>query len=231
MIIAVIMARGGSKRIPNKNIKNLGGKPLIAYSILAAKKSKLLDKIIVSTDHQGIIKIAQEYGAEIPFVRPKELAEDVPSELVTLHAVKFFEEKQQLNIDIVVSIQPTTPFITPEDIDRCIEIVKYKNFDSSFSCRLIKEPPFWMFKISDNGKGIPFIPGKMKGDRGVFQELEKLYVPNGAIYVTKKEALFKEKTIITKNVGLHIMSDIRSIDIDEPIDFLFAEFIIEKGVI
>lgn len=226
MILGIITARGGSRRVPLKNIKLLGGKPLIAYSIEAAHSSNLLDRLIVSSDHPEIISIAKQYGAEVPFVRPKELAEEVPSELVVQHAVNYMEEIEKMAVDIVVAIQPTTPFIKGVDIDACINLVKNNGFDSSFSCRLITEPPQWMFRKLPNGGGEPFIAGSIKGNRGIFQELEELYIPNGGIYVTKKDALFRENVLITKKVGLYVMPHERSVDIDEQMDFLFAEFLL-----
>lgn len=110
-VLGVIHARGGSKRIPLKNIKILNGKPLIAYIISAALKAKTIDRLIVSTDHPDIIRISKEYGAEVPFIRPKDISEDVPSELVTQHAVNFIEQEEGRQIEIAVTFQPTTPFL------------------------------------------------------------------------------------------------------------------------
>ena len=126
-VLAVIHARGGSKRIPNKNIKLLCGKPLITYCIKAALSSSYLDKVVVSTDSEAIKQIASDAGAEVPFTRPDDLAEDVASELVTKHALITMEEIDGLSYDIVVTMQPTTPFILKADIDACIEqLVQYE---------------------------------------------------------------------------------------------------------
>lgn len=220
--IGVIHARGGSKRIPLKNIKLLGGKPLVAYMIEAALDSKLLDRVIVSTDHDEIAKISKKYGAEVPFMRPPEISEDVPSELVTLHAVEYVQKKENYYPEIVVTMQPTTPFTTSEDIDACIEKLISTNADSVITMNEIAQRPEWMFRL-EGDRTFPYTGEMIKGDRGVAQTLEKLYIPNGAVYATKVDILVNEKLIIGTDNRAVIMPLERSIDIDEPIDFVFAE--------
>lgn len=223
-IIGVIHARGGSKRVPLKNIKPVNGKPLITYMINAALGSKYLRRVIVSTDHEGIKNVSLEAGAEVPFKRPAALAEDVPSEMVTQHAVEFVETEESRKIDIVVTMQPTTPFCISEDIDACIALVAEKGFDSAFAASVVRERPEWMFTMKE-GAAAPLTGGTMQGDRGVYQTLDTLYIPNGAAYATKRDALYKENAVITKHASLHVMPDERSVDIDEPIDMLYAEFL------
>jgi len=228
-IIGVIHARGGSKRIPLKNIRPLGGKPLVAYMIQAALGSKHLRRIIVSTDHPEIKRISLECGAEVPFDRPAHLAEDCPSEWVTQHTVEFVEKEESKKVDIVVTMQPTTPFCLGLDIDACIDILLTdRSLGSVFTAKTVHERPEWMFKIKDDYKATLLIEGELKGERGIFQSLEKIVVPNGAAYATRRETLFDEGVIISKNSGVHIMPDKRSIDIDEEIDLLFAEFVLTK---
>ena len=228
-IIGVIHARGGSKRIPLKNIKPLGGLPLISYIINAAKESKYLRRVIVSTDHPEIKRISLELDVEVPFDRPKELAEDCPSEWVTQHAVRFIEDQELRSVDIAVTMQPTTPFCLSSDIDRCIDILlSSQGLNSVFSAKTVHERPEWMFMVHEDFRGEPFIAGEMKGERGVFQSLQKLVIPNGAVYATRRSSLFDEGVIISKKTGVHVMPPERSIDIDEPIDFLFAELFISR---
>ncbi|MCK5504356.1 MAG: acylneuraminate cytidylyltransferase family protein [Thermodesulfovibrionia bacterium] len=223
-IVGVITARGGSKRVPLKNIKPVNGKPLITYMINAALGSKYLRRVIVSTDHEGIKQVSLDSGAEVPFTRPEKLAEDVPSEMVTQHAVEFIENEESRKIDIVVTMQPTTPFCISEDIDACIELVAEKGFDSAFAASVVRERPEWMF-IMKKGIAQPLTGGVMQGERGVYQTLDTLYIPNGAAYATKRDSLFKENAVITRHSSLHVMPDERSVDIDEPIDMLYAEFL------
>lgn len=228
-IIGIIHARGGSKRIPLKNIKPLGGNPLIHYMIKAALGSKLLDRVIVSTDHPEIRRISLECGAEVPFVRPPHLAEDCPSEWVTQHAVEFVEEEEGHKINIAVTMQPTTPFCLSGDIDACIGLLlERQELCSVFSAKVSHERPEWMFRLKDDSSAELFVPGELKGERGVFQSLERMVMPNGAVYATRRDTLFTEGVLISKKTGVHIMPPERSVDIDEPIDFLFSEFLINN---
>ena len=224
-IVGIIHARGGSKRIPLKNIKRLNGKPLIAYIIEAALKSAQMNRVIVSSDHPEIIKISKEYGAHVPFVRPADISEDVPSERVTQHAVRYLETEENNPVDIAVTLQPTTPFCLPSDIDGCIDLAKEIDTDSAWSGYEITERPEWMFYRDKKGFASNFLDSKISGDIGVSQNLSKLYIPNGGIYATKRDALFKQNAIICKNSKIWIMPWERSIDIDEPFDFVVAQIV------
>lgn len=224
-IVAVIHARGGSKRIPLKNIKVLNGTPLIGYVVKAAVGSSLLDRVIVSSDHEEIIEISKKYGADVPFVRPADIAEDVPSELVTQHAIKFHEDETGRKVDIAVTIQPTTPFVDTADVDATIQkLIENDELDSVFTAKLIHERPEWMFELNGN-RATLFTGGEMKGERGVMQSLPDLYIPNGAVYATRRSVLFEKNVIVSDKTGIHEMSAEKSVDIDEPIDFMIAEVI------
>ncbi|MBU0995468.1 MAG: acylneuraminate cytidylyltransferase family protein [Proteobacteria bacterium] len=228
-IVGIIHARGGSKRIPLKNIKLLNGKPLISYIIHAALGSKKMNRLIVTSDHPDIMRIAKEWGAEVPFVRPADISEDVPSERVTQHAVTYLEEKENYPVDIAVTFQPTTPFCLSSDIDGCIDLVVHSDADSAWSGYEITQRPEWMFAIDNRGFAQNFLSSKMSGDIGVSQNLPKLYIPNGGIYATKRDALFGQNAIICKKSKVWIMPWERSVDIDEPFDFLLAEIIAKES--
>tara|TARA_Y100000590_G_scaffold248924_1_gene279704 strand:- start:1057 stop:1758 length:702 start_codon:yes stop_codon:yes gene_type:complete len=228
-IIGVIHARGGSVRIPMKNIKLLNGKPLISYMINAALGSDYIRRVIVSTDNLDIKNVALDCGAEVPFDRPKHLSTDCPSELVTKHALEFVEAEEQKIVDIVVTMQPTTPFCLSEDIDSCIKILlESKNLNSVFTAMDVHERPEWMFKLKDKHAAELILGDEIKGEKGVYQSLERLVTVNGAAYATRRDTLINEGVIISKKTGVHIMPHERSIDIDVPIDFDFAEFIAKK---
>lgn len=228
-IIGVIHARGGSKRIPLKNIVLLGGKSLVSYMITAALKSKYLKRVIVSTDHPEIKKIALACGAEVPFMRPEKLAEDCPSEWVTKHAVEFVESQESKKVDIVVTMQPTTPFCRTFDIDACVSLLlENSNMGSAFTVKQVRERPEWMLRVKEGSFVELLIDGKFEGERGIFQCLPKLVIPNGAAYATTRNTLFEEGVLISKKTGSHLMPDVLSVDIDEPIDLLFAEFLLNK---
>ena len=223
-VLGVIHARGGSKRIPLKNIKPLAGRPLISYMVEAAMESRLLDRLIVSTDHPEIARIAREYGAEVPFMRPADLAEDVASELVTQHAVRFVEA-QGYPVRIVLTMQPTTPFCSAEDIDACIVKMLESDLDTVFTACEVHERPEWMYRREDASEDrvVPFTGRLVKGDAGISQKLPKLFIPNGAAWATRRSVLMEQGLITGPRAGIVVMSRERSVDIDEPIDFITAE--------
>lgn len=211
-----------------KNIKLLAGKPLISYMIHAAKSAKQIDRVIVSTDHEDIARISREYGAEVPFMRPADIAEDVASELVTQHAVHYLEEEEDYPVVIAVTMQPTTPFCTADDIDGAVQMLKESGADSVISASEVHERPEWMFFKGDDGFAGKLIGSDMSGDIGISQKLPRLFMPNGGIYATRKEVLFSQNSIFGNKIKLWIMSRERSVDIDEPIDFELAELLARK---
>ena len=225
-VLGVIHARGGSKRIPLKNIKLLAGRPLISYMVEAAMESRLLDRLIVSTDHPEIARIARDYGAEVPFMRPNDLAEDVASELVTQHAVRFVEGEGYA-VRIVLTMQPTTPFCSADDIDACIQRMLDSDLDTVFTGCEVHERPEWMYRRdeSSDDRVVPFTGRLVQGDAGISQKLPKLFIPNGAVWATRREVLMEQGLITGPRAGIVVMSRERSVDIDEPVDFITAEAI------
>jgi CMP-N,N'-diacetyllegionaminic acid synthase len=230
--LGIVHARGGSKRLPKKNIRLLNNIPLVGYICRAAIQAKMLDVVIISSDHKATISIAKEFGVDAPFVRPDAISRNCPSELVTQHAVQFMREKFDMQIDLAVTLQPTTPFCLPSDIDSVIQVVKGNpSFSSAFSTSVIQERPEWMFSLSQNLIARPFLGVVPSGRKGISQELPKLYYPNGGVYVTRVNALFSENSIITQDSGIHIMPQENSVDIDELIDFQFAEFLLREKIV
>jgi CMP-N,N'-diacetyllegionaminic acid synthase len=226
-VLGVLHARGGSKRIPRKNVKNLQGVPLIAYVCRAALGATLFDRVFLSTDDDEISAAAREYGFDAPFRRPAELAEDVPSEMVTLHALNWAEEDENSKYDIVVTMQPTTPFVRSDDIDAVIETVIRTDAACCFTVQMATQPPEWMFEGNETGEVVPLMAGNLEGERGVFQTLAKRFVPNGAAYATRTDTLRKQNRIIASPTRVHEMDLTRSVDIDEPVDWIVAEAIAE----
>src|SRR3989344_1136699 len=185
IILAVITARGGSKRLPRKNIKLLNGKPMIAYAIEAVKYSKYTDRLIVSTDDPEIANISRQYGAETPFIRPNELSDDTASSLTVLqHAVKWMEDKENFKPDIVVLIQPTSPLVLAEDVNETIEKMVDNDTNSCFSVCEITQRPEWMF-IVDGDMARPYIKNVPEIAR--FQDFPPLFITNGAVYAMKTD--------------------------------------------
>ena len=227
-IIAIIPARGGSKSIPRKNIKLLAGKPLIVYTIETALKCKLLDRVIVSTDDEEIAAISKKHGAEVPFIRPRELALDTTPMLPVLqHAVSYLEQNEKLHIDIVVLLQPTAPFREASDIENCIEKLKNEKADSVVTvCEVEHNPYFVMMKFQDDNL-VPLL--KTEKPVTTRQDAPKVYRLNGAVYAVRRDVLMNENKILTDNTKAVIMPQERSIDLDRPLDFEFAEFLLKKG--
>lgn len=224
-VVAIIPARGGSKGIPRKNIRNLAGKPLIAYTIEAAKKSRYINQIVVSTDDQEIAEISQSYGVEVPFLRPTELAaDDTPMLLVVQHAVRFLEEKGT-NIEIVVLLQPTSPLRSEQDIDRAIGKLLTTNADSVVSVSKVKKHPLWMVKLKED-RLIWFSENPLEVTRR--QDLPELYALNGAVYVVRRDVLIKENSVYGKDIRAIVMNEEESVDIDTMFDLSIAEMIIKS---
>ena len=229
-IIAVITARGGSKGLPYKNIAKIGNKPLIYYTIKAALGTKLINKVILSTDSSKIASISKKYGVEIPFLRPKKLATDTAHHPdVVEHAVNYVEKKRNFFPDIVIMLQPTSPFRTSKHLTFALKkFVKEKN-ESLIGVRKQNYPPWWMFKISNKKLETNF---KWK-NKNVFnmerQEFPNLYRPNGAIYITYRKSLKIKKNLVNpKSCGYYLMSDLESIDIDNKLDLEIAKKILKK---
>ncbi|MBT5040288.1 MAG: acylneuraminate cytidylyltransferase family protein [Rhodospirillaceae bacterium] len=220
--LGILQARGGSTRIPRKNVKPLLGHPLIAYGGRAALLSGL-SRLILSTDDDEIATAAREYGVDVPFRRPAELAEDVPTEHVTRHALDWAEAEEGETYDIVVTLQPTTPFILPEHIDACVESVAASNAACCFTAQRASQPPQWMFTLDDGGTATPLLDGAVEGERGVFQSLPACYLPNGGAYATRVSAFRTQDRIISDPARLVIMDAARSVDLDEPEDWVVAE--------
>jgi CMP-N-acetylneuraminic acid synthetase len=228
--LGIITARGGSKGIPKKNIKNMAGKPLIQYTFDAVKNSKLLTRCIVSSDDDEIINFSKSQSIEAPFKRPKELATDQAQSVdVLIHAVNFLFNQEDYVPDYIVTLQPTSPLRTGEDIDRAIDII-IKDRDADSLVSVIKVPhnfnPYSIMEISEKYLQ-PYIKEKMIMRR---QDKPKFFARNGAaIYITCYDLLMNEKKIIGEKCKPYFMPKERSIDIDDYIDWNITELLIEKN--
>ncbi|MDD1654581.1 MAG: hypothetical protein LUO91_02590, partial [Methanomicrobiales archaeon] len=171
----------------------------------------------------------EEYGAEVPFVRPPEISEDVASELVTQHAVTYLEEQEGYPIGIAVTVQPSTPFCSSADIDGCVRLLLESDADSAWSGREVQDRPEWMYSIDKKGYGRSLLGTDMTGDVGVSQTLPRFYVPNGGIYATRRSVLFDQNSIFGRVSRIWVMPRLTSMDIDDPIDLEFADFLVRTG--
>lgn len=216
--LAIIPARGGSKGIPRKNIRKIAGKPLIAWTIETAKKSKYLDRLILSSEDDEIIAVARQWGCEVPFKRPKELAlDETPGIEPILHAMKMLP-----GYDLIVVLQPTSPLRSVEDIDLCIEKCVNNNANACVSVTEQDKSPYWMYSLDEKEYLRPIVSlGGLVTRR---QDLPKAFALNGAVYVGKSDWLNKKKNFLTEETLAYIMPKERSLDIDTYMDFKICEW-------
>ena len=225
--LAIIPARGGSKGIPNKNIMDICGKPLIAYTIEAGKKSKYIDEVVVSTDSEAIKITAQQYGAKVPFLRPEELSNDIAKSIdVVLHAIDFYENNN-INFDYIILLQPTSPLRTFEHLDKAIEKLIDSNGSSLISVREADENPVIMRTIQDEKLREIISFGGTNLRR---QDLPTFYIFNGALYINSNDMLVNEKRFVDENTIPYVMDKESSVDIDTMLDARLVELIIKENI-
>lgn len=222
-ILGIIPARGGSKGIPHKNIYPLCGKPLIAYTIESARRSVRLTKLIVSTDDADIAEIARRYGASVPFLRPAELATDTALAIdVVRHALEFQEKHDGVHYDLVVMLQPTSPLKTAQDIDSVIDKLIESGCDSVVSMVDVgANHPARMYRIN-NDRLVSLMDERIA--MRPRQELEPVYIRNGAVYACRREVIYRWNALIGPDVRPLIMPPNRSVNIDDPSDIVLAEY-------
>ncbi|GBF10550.1 acylneuraminate cytidylyltransferase family protein [Tepidibacillus infernus] len=220
-ILGIIPARGGSKGVPRKNIREVAGKPLIAWTIEEARKSKYIDRLILSSDDKEIIQVANEYDCEVPFVRPKKLArDDTPGIDPVLHAIETLH-----GFDYIVLLQPTSPLRRVDDIDGCIEKCLRNLYDYCVTVNEADKSPYWMYAIENDKMVAVLSQDKIINRR---QESPKVYVLNGAIYIAKTEKLVESKTFLTNETVPYIMPKERSLDIDTEFDLKIVEILLNN---
>jgi CMP-N-acetylneuraminic acid synthetase len=222
-ILAIIPARGGSKRLPQKNILELSGKPLIAWTIEAALASKYIDRVVVSTDSDKIAHISKIYGADVPFLRPNSLATDKSASIdVVLQLLDKLELIDDY-YDYIILLQPTSPLRTTMNIDESIMMLMDRKCDAIISVCEAEHSPLWSNIIPENGNLSNFLDESILNKRS--QDLDKYHRLNGAIYFCDSIRIKKEKTFFfNSNCIAYRMTQEQSIDIDTQLDFLKAEF-------
>jgi CMP-N,N'-diacetyllegionaminic acid synthase len=220
-VLAVIAARGGSKGLPRKNLRELGGKPLIAWSIEAARHSQYVDRAIVSTDDAEIAEVARHWAGDVPFLRPAELATDeAPIISSLLHAADSLAERYRY----VVLLQATSPFRLGSDIDAALELCCKQGAPACVSVTPVPKAR-WMQEINATGYLVPLFPNE--GTRR--QELQQAYQPNGAVYIAELDWLRRKNAFYTPDTLAYVMPPERSLDIDTILDFHFAEAFLQAS--
>lgn len=216
-ILAIIPARGGSKGVPRKNIRPLAGRPLLAWTVAAAKQSRYIDRVVLSSEDAEIIRVAREAGCEVPFVRPDTLARDnTPGIEPVLHALAMLP-----GYDYVVLLQPTSPLRTADDVDRCIELCIEANAPACVSVTEPDKSPYWMYRLDDANAMTPILDKPDGFSRR--QDLPEVYALNGAVYVAQTKWLQETRSFIGPQTIAFIMAKDHSPDIDTERDFIMCE--------
>lgn len=230
-ILALIPARGGSKGVPRKNIRIVGGKPLISYSIESALTAgDDFYRILVSTDDPEIAEISKKYGAEVPFLRPNDLGGDKIAMLpVIKHAVQFVENQDQVKLDWVFLMQPTAPMRSSRDIHNAIQLAKAGGCDSVISVvQVFATHPILMKRI-ENNQLLPFCIDEKEGTRR--QDYQpSAYMRNGAIYLTKRDVLMNMNSIWGETIRPYVMPEERSLNIDNEMDLKLVDLILSENL-
>lgn len=231
-VLALIPARGGSKGVPRKNIKPLNGRPLIDYVFRAATRSKRIDELILSTDDEEIAATGRKLGMNVPFIRPSKLAKDkalLPH--VAKHALDYFRE-QGRTFEAIMTIQPTCPFLSPESINKAVDMWRQTRCDSVTTVSAVtKGHPHILQRVLENGR-IEYMFPVDPESRGTRQMREKAYYLTGGLYL-RDVRLFKEYEIVPHFLGNNaravVVNEVEAVDVNTKLDFAFASFLVETG--
>lgn len=229
MMIGVIPARGGSKGVPQKNIKDLCGKPLICYAIEAASASQQIEQVVVSTDCEEIAQVARDAGASVPFMRPSELAQDQSGMMPVLaHALTEMEKIKNQSIEGIALVDPTAPFRLPSDIDQAVELFRSQSCEAVISGHTAHRSP-WFNMVKKNG-GFVQLVNDGEGSVVRRQDAPKIYDLNTVVWVWGRDAIIRQDRIPKKTL-LYEVPSIRGIDIDTELDFKIAEYLMKEQAI
>lgn len=233
-VLAIIPARGGSKGVPGKNLKLLGGRPLLEYAIHPALQCKRVDRVIVSTDDEAIAQAAKQAGAEVPFMRPAALATDTtPDKPVFEHALDWLSREEGYHPDFVLNLRCTTPFKTAEDIDRVIDTWQESGADSVRTVTRVDGVfhPYWMYQKEVDGYARPFVEGIKLSEYYQRQLLPPCYRLNGLVDGVASRVLLHHTELYGDKMAVVETDEARSVDIDTLLDFELAEFRLQKGMV
>lgn len=226
--LCTICARGGSKGVKDKNIRDLLGKPLIAHTILQAKATGLFDVIVVSSDSEAILSVADKWGVDYIVKRPDELASDQAAKVPAIqHCVKEVERERAIKYDVVVDLDVTSPLRSPGDIVEAVKMLEERDASNLITAAPARRSPYFnLVELDDQGfvrlsKSLA-IPVNRR------QDAPKCYDMNASIYVWKRDALMNKATIFNEDTLLYVMPEERSIDIDSELDFAFVEFLAKR---
>jgi N-acylneuraminate cytidylyltransferase/CMP-N,N'-diacetyllegionaminic acid synthase len=226
-VLAIIPARGGSKSVPLKNIALVAGKPLIAFTLEAALTARCIERTIVTTDSPEIAEVARRYGAEVPFLRPSELAQDdTPGLVPILHAARWLQAQEGHVPEYIMCLQPTSPLRTRVDIEAAVSLAAEREAEAVISVAPVHQHPYWMQRIDPAGRLQPYDPQGAETVRR--QALPPVYALNGAIYLARLETLLARGTWYTEETYAYVMPAERSLDVDTAWDLRLAEAILRE---
>lgn len=232
-ILSVILARGGSKGVPNKNIQEIGGLPLLAFKARAARRSKYPSRVIISTDSPEIQKVARAYDIEVPFTRPAELATDTATNFAVLHHAMAYFEAQGEKSDAILMLEPSSPFTKPEDIDRAVEIMVERNASLVVSMRDVDNPAPFVGPIEKDGR-ISQIVHQLKDLKNVNRQvLPHAYTLNGVVYLFRWDEFRQRETFYwdpANSYGFET-DPVCNVEIDSLLNLEWARFLVEKKLI
>lgn len=231
-VLFVITARGGSKGVPRKNIRMVGKFPLIAYKIIAAKKCRYESRVIVSTDDEEIAKISRDYGAEVPFMRPDELADDSASSMdVVAHAMNWISENDTESYDYICLLEPSSPFASYKDLNNALELFEKTGADTLLGMKEVEVSTRFIHTLDENG-GLSEFYRAVKDQTSVRrQDQKKEYTMNGCMYIAKWDYFMKNKLFHSEKSIPYIMPEEKSIEIDTMLNYEMACNLVEKGMI
>ena len=228
--LGTICARGGSRGVPGKNIRALAGHPLIAYSIATARRCDFIDLVVVSTDSEEIAAVARRYGAEVPFLRPAELATHTSAKVPAIqHAVREIERERGDLVDLVVDLDPTAPLRTVAEVRTCWELVQSPDTDVVFTVTPAdKNPYFNMVEIVDGYARLskPADPPVVRR-----QDAPAVYAMNASVYAYRRAHLMDDGRVVAPRSRIVVMPPERSRDVDGPLDFAFLEFLVRERIV
>jgi CMP-N-acetylneuraminic acid synthetase len=219
----VVPARGGSKGVPRKNVAIVAGRPLIEWTIMAARQATCIDQLIVSTDDEEIAAVARAAGADVPFRRPADLShDDAAGADVVLHALQWIVRHRGYTPEYVVTLQPTSPLRTAGDIDAAIALARVRGAHSVVSVSPAVQSPYWMVRVDEDLEVREFLPG----DPPTRQQLPALYAINGAVYVTSPRLLFDMHALYGPGTLAYVMPEERSLDVDTRWEMHVADLVL-----
>jgi len=229
--LCTILARGGSKGVPNKNIRHLGGKPLIAHTIMKAKEAGLFDLVAVSSDSDEILNVARTFGAGLLVKRPAELAGDSAPKIPAIkHCVLEAEKKAGSQYDVICDLDPTSPFRSVEDVRSCVALLESKKVQNVITGAAARKSPYFNL-VEVDLKGIARLSKQLEQKIVRRQDAPKCFDMNASIYVWQRDALINSESVFLKDTLLYEMPRERSVDIDEEFDFEVATYLASKGLL